>query len=158
MEFIINTHHHSDHIGDNPRVKKAHYCIIIASAAPGVQDVIEADRFVEDDEVIWLGEVRLKFIHTPGHTKDGLCIMVDEDALITGDTLFIDDCGRTDLLDGNPAQMFKTLNEKIKPLPDYLVVYPGHDYGNKPHDTLGEQKKTNKTLLAKNFKEFSLIP
>ncbi|MCK5560532.1 MAG: MBL fold metallo-hydrolase, partial [Thermoplasmata archaeon] len=93
-----------------------------------------------------------------GHTLDGLCVIVDEEAIITGDTLFIGDCGRTDLLDGNLAQMFETLNEKIKPLPDYLTVYPGHDYGDKPFDTLGNQKETNKTLLANSLKHFSEIP
>jgi glyoxylase-like metal-dependent hydrolase (beta-lactamase superfamily II) len=54
--------------------------------------------------------------------------------------------------------MYKTLHQKIKSLPDHLIVYPGHDYGNKPFDTLGNQKKTNKTLIAKNLEEFSKIP
>jgi hydroxyacylglutathione hydrolase len=158
VKFIINTHHHSDHTGDNPRVKKKYQCEIIAAAAEGVKDVTGADKFVKDGEELMLGELKLKFIHTPGHTLDGLCVVVDEEALITGDTLFIGDCGRTDLLDGNLAQMYKTLNEKIKPLPDYLKVYPGHDYGDKPFDTLGNQKEKNKTLLANSLKHFSEIP
>jgi len=54
--------------------------------------------------------------------------------------------------------MYRTLHGKIMPLPDHLIVYPGHDYGDKPFDTLGNQKRTNKTLLAKNLDEFSKIP
>ena len=102
--------------------------------------------------------MNLNFILTPGHTPGGICIIVDNEAIITGDTLFIGDCGRTDLPGGDLAQMFRTLQEKIMPLPDHLIVYPGHDYGDKPFDTLGNQKRTNKTLIAKNLEEFSKIP
>ena len=105
-----------------------------------------------------VGDVNLRFILTPGHTKGGICIIVDNEAILTGDTLFIGDCGRTDLPGGSFEQMFKTLQEKIKPLPDNLIVFPGHDYGNKPFDILGNQKRTNKTLIARNLEEFSKIP
>ena len=88
----------------------------------------------------------------------GISIIVDDEAFLTGDTLFIGDCGRTDLPGGNLSQMFRTLHEKIKDLPDHLIVYPGHNYGDKPYDLLGNQKRRNKTLLAKNLKEFSKIP
>ena len=84
-------------------------------------------------------------------------MIVDNDTLLTGDTLFIGDCGRTDLPGGNLNEMFRTLQYKIKTLPDHLIVYPGHDYGDKPFDTLGNQKLTNKTLLAKNLREFSKL-
>jgi len=83
---------------------------------------------------------------------------VDKKALLTGDTLFIGDCGRTDLPGGSLAEMFTSLHEKIMGLPDELIIYPGHDYGEKPFDTLGNQKRTNKTLRARNLTEFSLIP
>jgi len=95
---------------------------------------------------------------TPGHTKGGICIIVDDKAILTGDTLFIGDCGRTDLPGGSLQEMFHTLQQKILPLPDDLLVYPGHDYGEKPFDRLGNQKQTNKTLRARTLQEFSLIP
>jgi len=76
--------------------------------------------------------------------------------LITGDKLFIGDCGRCDLPGGNLSQMFNSL-QKLKALSDNLTIYPGHDYGDKPFDTFGKQKRTNKTLLAKNLDEFSKI-
>jgi glyoxylase-like metal-dependent hydrolase (beta-lactamase superfamily II) len=158
LKFIINTHHHSDHIGDNQTVKRKYKCQIITSSGEGGHEISIGDRVVEDNEELKLGDLILKFLHTPGHTRDGLCVIVDDEAIITGDTLFIGDCGRTDLLDGNIAQMFETLQKKIIPLPDNLVVYPGHDYGNKPYDTLGNQKETNKTLLANTLKKFSEIP
>ena len=77
-------------------------------------------------------------------------MIVDNEALLTGDTLFIGDCGRTDLPGGSLKEMFKTLQEKIKTLPNHLIVYPGHDYGDKPFDNLGNQKLTNKTLIVKD--------
>lgn len=72
--------------------------------------------------------------------------------MLTGDTLFIGDCGRTDLEGGNIAQMFITLQEKIKPLPDHLIVYPGHDYGDKPFDTLGNQR-ANLLIIIENLQK-----
>jgi glyoxylase-like metal-dependent hydrolase (beta-lactamase superfamily II) len=104
--------------------------------------------------LLWL----LSCLLTPGHTPGGICIIVDKKALLTGDTLFIGDCGRTDLPGGSLEEMFKTLQEKIFLLSDELIVYPGHDYGEKPFDSLGNQKRTNKTLKAKTLKEFSTIP
>ena len=77
--------------------------------------------------------------------------------LLTGDILFIDDCGRADLPGGSVSDLYNSL-QKIKALPDELILYPGHDYGSKPYDTLGNQKRENKMLVAKNLNEFSKIP
>ena len=159
LEYIIATHYHSDHTSGIKKIKNS----ILSSriVASGVNDSklgIKIDIKVSDGDQLKLGDLNLHFILTPGHTPDGICIIVDDEALLTGDTLFIGDCGRTDLPGGDLSQMFRTLQEKIKPLPDYLIVYPGHNYGNKPFDTLGNQKRTNKTLLAKNLDEFSRIP
>ena len=159
LEYIIATHYHTDHTGGINQIKKAYpNSKIIASEKEGSLLDSKVDILVSDNDEIELGDVSLRFILTPGHTPGGICIIVDDEALLTGDTLFIGDCGRTDLPGGNNSQMFKTLQEKIMPLPDHLIVYPGHDYGDKPFDNLGNQKRTNKTLLAKNFKEFSKIP
>lgn len=119
---------------------------------------IKPDVIVADGSQLQLGDITLDFLLTPGHTPGGICIIVDHAALVTGDTLFIGDCGRTDLPGGNSTYMFQTLHEKIMRLPDDLIVYPGHDYGDKPFDTLGNQKQTNKTLLVKTMQEFSRIP
>jgi glyoxylase-like metal-dependent hydrolase (beta-lactamase superfamily II) len=159
LMYIINTHYHSDHTSENNRVKRYFSTAeLIASKADGEKLGIKVDKYVYNKDQLSLGNITLTILLTPGHTTGGICIIVDNEALLTGDTLFIGDCGRTDLPGGNLVQMYKTLNEKIMYLPDHLIVYPGHDYGEKPFDTLGNQKQINKTLLAKNFEEFSKIP
>jgi hydroxyacylglutathione hydrolase len=159
LKYIILTHYHSDHTSDTLRIKKSHPSIkIVSSKCDGEKMEFNVDFYISDYDELKVGDVNLKFILTPGHTKGGICIIVDNEAILTGDTLFIGDCGRTDLPGGSFEQMFKTLQEKIKPLPDNLIVFPGHDYGNKPFDILGNQKRTNKTLLARNLEEFSKIP
>lgn len=155
LEYIIITHHHSDHTsGVNIIKKEFPSANFVASKEDGKS--FDVDVFVSDGDTLSIGNVNLRFILTPGHTPGGICIIVDDKAIITGDTLFIGDCGRCDLPGGNLSQMFQSL-QKIKNLPDNLIVYPGHNYGNKPFDTLGNQKKTNKTLLAKNLEGFSKI-
>lgn len=159
LEYLIATHYHSDHTNGIKTIKKSiPSSQIVASELDGGKLGEKVDITVTDGEQLELGEINLKFILTPGHTTGGICIIVDNEAVLTGDTLFIGDCGRTDLPGGSLSQMFETLQEKIIPLPDNLIVYPGHDYGDKPFDTLGNQKLTNKTLLAKNLDEFSRIP
>jgi len=158
LEYIIITHHHIDHSSETKKVKNLYpLAKIVASNRYKTKQGMKVEINVSDGEQLKLGKVSLNFILTPGHTPDGICIIVDNEALITGDTLFIGDCGRTDLSGGDLVQMYKTLNEKIMTLPDHLIVYPGHDYGDKPFDNLGNQKRTNKTLLAKNFTDFSKI-
>ena len=155
IDHILITHYHSDHTSGIKTIKKEFpRASLVASKEDG--ESFEVDVFVSDGDTLSVGNVNLKFILTPGHTPGGICIIVDDKAIITGDTLFIGDCGRCDLPSGSISQMFESL-QIIKELPDQLIVYPGHNYGNKPFDTLGNQKKTNKTLLAKSLEEFSKI-
>jgi glyoxylase-like metal-dependent hydrolase (beta-lactamase superfamily II) len=72
---------------------------------------------------------KIKFIHTPGHTPGSQCFLVNDKRLISGDTLFVGSCGRTDFPESNVSQMFHSLKEKLCKLSDSIVVYPGHDYG-----------------------------
>jgi glyoxylase-like metal-dependent hydrolase (beta-lactamase superfamily II) len=159
LKYVIITHYHSDHSGDLKRVKQTIPSVKLVASELDARKLNEKiDVFASDNLELNLGEIELRFIQTPGHTPGGICILVDDEALLTGDTLFIGDCGRTDLPGGNLKDMFISLHEKIMSLPDNIVVYTGHDYGEKPFDTLGNQKKTNKTLIAKNLEEFSRIP
>ncbi len=159
LNFVILTHYHSDHCAEVAYLKKKFPAAQIVSSKQDGQGLpVPPDIVVSDESTLTLGSLLLSFLVTPGHTPGGLCIIVDQQAILTGDTLFIGDCGRTDLPGGSLEEMFRSLQEKIMPLPDALIVYPGHDYGERPFDTLGHQKRTNKTLRAKNLKEFSLIP
>jgi hydroxyacylglutathione hydrolase len=159
LEYVILTHFHSDHSAESKRIKNLFPSTkIVASKEDGKKLPVQPDVIVTDENRIDLGTIPLDFLLTSGHTKGGICIIVDKKALLTGDTLFIGDCGRTDLPGGSLEEMFQTLQQKIMPLPDELIVYPGHDYGEKPFDSLGNQKRINKTLRAKTLKEFSLIP
>ena len=152
LKYIINTHHHNDHTSKNYDIKKLYpKSKLIVS-----KENLKGDLKVSDDYEIKIGKQFLHFILTPGHTQDGICIIVNNKAILTGDTLFIGNCGRTDLLDGDINNMFESL-QRIKKLSDDLIIYPGHNYGNKPYDTLANQKKTNQTLIAKNIDEFLKI-
>ena len=149
LTFIINTHHHRDHTAGNNQVKNHFNCQIIAHRLSG----ITKDRDVEDNDLITIGELTFQVIHTPGHTPDSICLLIDN-KLLTGDTLFVGECGRTDLAEGNSKDMYDSLFQKILALPDSTEVYPGHDYGSKPVSTLGYERETNYTLQPRTLTEF----
>jgi len=112
------------------------------------------DIGAKDGSVLSLGDaMRLTFIHTPGHSPESMCVKVNDFALVTGDTLFIGECGRTDLPGGDANALFDSF-EKIRELDPSLIVYPGHDYGNARKATLGEELKTNYTLAKMTREEF----
>jgi glyoxylase-like metal-dependent hydrolase (beta-lactamase superfamily II) len=157
LKYIINTHYHIDHTNRNEKLKELYPDVkIIVSEAYYSKTSIKPQVKVSDNSEMKIGSITLKFLLTPGHTPDGLCILVDNKAIITGDTLFIDNCGRADLPNSNIKNLFESL-QKLKKLSDDLIIYPGHDYGPKPFDSLYNQKKTNKALLAKNLNMFSKI-
>lgn len=158
LEYIFLTHYHSDHTSSSNKILKVYpNSKVVASRTDGAKVGLKIEIFVEDKYKLQLGNIIFNFLLTPGHTPGGICIIVDNKAMITGDTLFIGDCGRADLPGGSISDLFDSL-QRIKSLPDSLIVYPGHDYGPKPFDSLGNQKKTNKTLLVKTLDEFSKIP
>ena len=152
LRFIIATHHHGDHTISIRDIVRKTGARVVASAYCASQ-IGGADVIVEDDDIIILGDSRFEVVSTPGHTTGGICLVTDE-YLITGDTLFIGDCGRCDLPGGSLETMFASL-QKLKELSDDLQVLPGHDYGRIPTDSLGNQKRTNPTLTAKDLQEFS---
>jgi glyoxylase-like metal-dependent hydrolase (beta-lactamase superfamily II) len=97
---------------------------------------------VSDGDIIRVGKLRVQCLHTPGHSPGSQCFLV-EGCLFSGDTLFVDACGRVDLPGGEPEKMWWSLNQKLRALDDSTIVYPGHDYGGRPVSTIGEQKRTN---------------
>ena len=114
LEYIIITHYHIDHSSESQRIKNLiPSSKIVASEQDGEKLDVKPDIIVSDGDRLKIGEVIIDFILTPGHTPGGICIIVDSKVLLTGDTLFIGDCGRTDLPGGNLAQMYESLHEKI---------------------------------------------
>jgi glyoxylase-like metal-dependent hydrolase (beta-lactamase superfamily II) len=147
--YVISTHCHSDHTAGNNKVKAALGSKIVAHRL----SVIDKDIEVDDGDVLSIGSLNIRVMYTPGHTRDGICLVVGG-AVITGDTLFIGECGRTDLPDGSPEEMFDSLFNKLMKLNDATLVYPGHDYGPKSHSTIGEERRTNYTLKERPLREF----
>ncbi len=150
------THGHYDHtnavadllaaVGDVPVYLSRQ---MPAKWRPAAAILVELD----DGDTVSVGDVRFTALHTPGHSPDGLCFLHDN-ILIAGDTLFIDGCGRCDLPDSDVDAMYESIHGRLMRLPDETVIYPGHDYGPKPFDTLGNQKRTNRFMLASTREAF----
>jgi len=148
--FAIDTHNHPDHTDGNGELARATGARIVAHEASRAKK----DISVRDGETVHVGSLELKFIHTPGHSPDHLSILV-EGKLMTGDTLFVGECGRIDLPGGSAEQLYDSLFNKLMRLPDEVEVYPGHDYGVKPHSTIGYERTHNYVLKPRSMKEFA---
>jgi glyoxylase-like metal-dependent hydrolase (beta-lactamase superfamily II) len=150
LKYIINTHGHSDHTAGNAELTSEFNAKIAAYKLSKVN----FDVGVDDGEVLAVGKIPIKVIYTPGHTADSICLLVDNRKLLTGDTLFVGECGRTDFPGGSSKSMYDSLFNKLMKLDDKVEVYPGHDYGSKPSSTIGEERKSNYTLQPRTLKDF----
>jgi glyoxylase-like metal-dependent hydrolase (beta-lactamase superfamily II) len=150
LKYIVNTHGHSDHTAGNLELKSIFGVKIVAHKLSKVN----FDVAVEDGDVLAVGKVSLKIIYTPGHSLDSICILIDNKKLLTGDTLFVGERGRTDLSGGNSKNLYDSLFNKLLKLDDATEVYPGHDYGLKSSSTIGEEKKSNYVLQPRNLEDF----
>lgn len=107
---------------------------------------------LKNNDVVNVGKIKIKIIHTPGHTPGAVCLLF-ENKLITGDTLFVNAIGRTDLAGGDSIKLFESL-QKLKKLNDDVEVYPGHDYGEIPFSTIGNEKKNNPYFKCESKEQF----
>jgi glyoxylase-like metal-dependent hydrolase (beta-lactamase superfamily II) len=154
------THHHQDHVGGN----------IFGNAIEGLADLleladvpvhaqraevegvqkatgVEAGSFVAHDggDVVEVGAVRIELLHTPGHTPGSQCFLV-EDRLVSGDTLFLEGCGRTDLPGGDPEALYHSLTGTLAKVPDTAVLFPGHLYAPQPSLPMADVRRDNYVL------------
>jgi glyoxylase-like metal-dependent hydrolase (beta-lactamase superfamily II) len=149
IKYVVVTHGHFDHTTTVQELaEKCGAEVLIHENSP-----LEGGRRLRGEDHIALGGESVRVIHTPGHTEDSICLY-DGKNLLTGDTLFIGGWGRTDLPGGSAEKLFASLHGSIMKLPDKTVVYPGHDYGEVTHRTLGEEARNNKALLASDLKSF----
>ncbi|MGH3086389.1 MAG: MBL fold metallo-hydrolase [Rubrobacteraceae bacterium] len=149
-KYIIDTHTHADHISGMLELKrKTAAKTVMHEKAP----CSAVDIRVEDGDRLSVGDLSLKFLHTPGHAKDAVSVLLP-DRILSNDALLIGSCGRTDLPNGNSTRQYHTLYYIYKSLPDDLLVYPGHDYQGCGHSLLGEEKRTNPKMNFASEEEF----
>jgi glyoxylase-like metal-dependent hydrolase (beta-lactamase superfamily II) len=153
VKFAVATHNHFDHTSTLRELARKLGAKVVAHE----KSPIPHDLSVKDGDTLSLGPRDVRVIYTPGHTEDSICLY-DGENLFTGDTLFIGNCGRTDLPGGSTEKMFRSLHDIILKLPAETTIYPGHDYGDVPFRRMGEEAGLNPTLFSKNYPEFLGIP
>jgi hydroxyacylglutathione hydrolase len=160
IQYIVNTHGHVDHIAGNLDMKNKTGAKIIIhesdaemlTSTPamilkmfGAKQSPTADRTVGDGDIISVGGISLKVLHTPGHSPGSMSLYT-EGYVFTGDTLFVGGVGRTDLPGGSSQVMARSIQQKLCTLPDDTTVMPGHNYGGAPTSTIGREKTSNPFL------------
>jgi glyoxylase-like metal-dependent hydrolase (beta-lactamase superfamily II) len=125
VKYIINTHHHNDHIAANEETKKETGAKILIHKLESNFIEFKVDQFLQEGDKIIIGNEKIKVINTPGHTKGGICL-IGEDFILTGDTLFYQGYGRTDLEGGSVQEMKKSLERLSKIIKPGMKVFPGH--------------------------------
>lgn len=168
------THYHQDHIGGSlfgheieglTRFKERHPSGTVhvnkheAAGVAKVADMAQSELTEhEGGDVIELGALKIRLLHTPGHTPGSQCFLVEEAGqagqLVSGDTLFLGSCGRVDLPGSDPEQMYQSLTGTLKRLPDDTLLFPGHLYSQEGHSTMGEQKQSNPFLRVSSLDMF----
>ena len=167
------THYHQDHVGGSIFGMEIEGLARLMARAPvpvhvhareaeGVRKVtgLSASDLVrhEGGDMLELGGLVVRLLHTPGHTPGSQCFLVEEAGapgrLVSGDTLFLGSCGRVDLPGGDPEALFDSLRNRLGRLPDDTLLFPGHFYAAEPSSTLGEQKRTNPYLRVARLEDF----
>ncbi|MCY3854248.1 MAG: MBL fold metallo-hydrolase [Thaumarchaeota archaeon] len=149
VKYIVNTHHHFDHVLGNEIMSKFTKAEIIQHK----NSPLRHDISVDSCDKIKFGACELTVIHTPGHSQDSICLINDQ-CIFSGDTVFVGAFGRTDLPGGDAGQLYDTVSKILSKLKNELVLYPGHNYGPTTKSTIQNEKKTNFIFLCKNKQDF----
>jgi len=152
---ILITHSHFDHInGVEDLLNRTKARVYIHKAEAEFMRAVWPDLVrVESGDTTTLGDVEITFIHTPGHTPGSQCFLV-QNTLVSGDTLFIGACGRCDLPGSSPEDMYASLTQKLMQLDERTLVFPGHNYAQKPYSTIGDEKRSNPYLQFQSLQDF----
>jgi glyoxylase-like metal-dependent hydrolase (beta-lactamase superfamily II) len=150
VRYVISTHSHTDHIVGNAPIVERTSAIEVMHESTSHPCRLR----VKDNEELPLGNLRLRFLHTPGHIPDHVCVMA-ESKLLTGDLLFVGKIGGTGphFPGSDPRQQWQSLR-RLMQFDPAIEVYPGHDYGVKPSSTIGHEIATNPFLLCKTYEDF----
>jgi glyoxylase-like metal-dependent hydrolase (beta-lactamase superfamily II) len=150
VKYVIDTHTHADHFSASRELGKALGApVVMHRLAPAPY----ADLRLDDGDMLIVGQLRLKALHTPGHTRDSMSLLL-EDRVFTGDALLIGGTGRTDLPTGDPHELYESLFEKLLRLPPETKVFPAHDYKGRSHSTIGTEIAENPRLQKTERAEF----
>jgi glyoxylase-like metal-dependent hydrolase (beta-lactamase superfamily II)/rhodanese-related sulfurtransferase len=153
LRYLVDTHTHADHFSGSRELAKALDAPVVMHPLSGAP---HATLRLDDGDMLIAGELRLKVLHTPGHTQDSICLQMD-DRVFTGDTLLIGGTGRTDLPTGDPHALYESLFEKLLTLPPETLVFPGHDYKGHRQSTIGAEIADNPRLQKRERAEFVAI-
>jgi glyoxylase-like metal-dependent hydrolase (beta-lactamase superfamily II) len=151
LRYCLETHIHADHITGTGQLRELTGC---EGIVPEKAQADCANRSIKDGEILKVGDIEIKAIATLGHTDSHNSYLVNHDRVLTGDSLLIRGCGRTDFQSGNPGLMYDHVTQKLFNLPDETLVYPGHDYRGHRVSTIGEEKQYNPRFLRKDRASF----
>jgi glyoxylase-like metal-dependent hydrolase (beta-lactamase superfamily II) len=151
LRYCLETHVHADHITGAAALRDRTDCVTVV---PQQAQVNCANQSMGDRDRLQVGEVEIEAIATPGHTNSHLAYLVNGTHLLTGDSLLIRGCGRTDFQNGNAGALFDAVTQRLFRLPDATLVYPGHDYRGQTVSTIGEEKRWNPRFVGRDRHAF----